>query len=91
MAHRHEPVPLVVAVDGDVGITERERASRIRIQKLRRPVAFGVVGVAVGAVEREAVAGLVVGLGLAGEAGGDELFGGVEREGARARPARSAK
>lgn len=103
MAEGHKPVPLIVRVDCHVGVTGRERAFRIRVPELRRPVAFGVVGVAVGAVEGEAVAasrlraaaravaGLVVDVVLARPARRQQLIGGVEREGARALATRSAK
>ena len=103
MADGHEPVPLVVAVGGHVGVTDRERLAAVLVDELRRAVPLGIVGVAVGAVEGEPVAGtslraaaravasLVVGIRLAGEAGGEELIGGVEREAARALGRRHAR
>ena len=92
MAHRHEPIALVVAGEGDVGIARRERTALIDVDELCRSVPFGVVGVAVLPVGKEtvplvgdepragAVAGVVVGVRLFRQARGLELVGGVERE-----------
>ena len=103
MADGHEPVSLVVAVGGHVGITDRERLAAVLVDKLRRAVPLGIVGIAVGAVEGEPVAGtglrpaaravasLVVGIRLAGEAGREELVGRVKREAARALGRRHAR
>ena len=89
------PIPLVVAVERDVGVAGREDAAGIGVFVFGGAVAFGVVRISVGAIEDEAVAGarlsaaaraiarVVVGVGLAGEAGGRELVGGIERKGAR--------
>jgi hypothetical protein len=45
MAHSHEPIALVVAGEGDVGIARRERAALVDVDELCRAVALGVVGV----------------------------------------------
>ena len=96
MAHRHQPIPLIVAGEGDVGIARRERAALVDVDELCRSVAFGVVAVAVLSVGEEtvalvgdetiagAVAGVVVAVRLFRQARALELVGGVEREGARA-------
>jgi len=55
MAHRHQPIALVVARDRDIGIARRERAAVVDVDKLCLSVAFGVVAVAVGAVGEETV------------------------------------
>ena len=92
MAHSHQPIALVVAGEGDVGIARRERTALVGVDELCRSVPFGVVAVAVLPVGEEtvplvgdepcagAVAGVVVGVRLFRQARALELVGGVERE-----------
>ena len=96
MAHGGQPVSLVPRRNGRVCVAYGKRAAAVHVAVLRRAVSLGVVGVAIHAIAEEtiaraghnarpgAIARLVVGIGFARKARGDELVGTVERVPARA-------